>query len=99
MAYETTDINSLTRNPLQISRLGDLGYVDDSGRWRTVVNIVDESTCQKLGMQAIQRTDKLEKYITQRKYEPFDKPFVQLLQGGEYQILTPDQLAQYVYVP
>ena len=73
--------------------------MDDGGRWRTVVNIVDESMCQKIGMQAIQRTDKLEKYITQRKYEPFDVPFVQLLQGGKYQILTPDQLAQYVYVP
>ena len=98
MTYDATDINYLSHNPLQSSRLGDLGYVDEGGRWRTVANIVDEHTCQKIGMQAIQRTHNLENYITQRKYEPFDTPFVQLVQGGKYQILTPDQLAQYIDV-
>jgi hypothetical protein len=99
MAYNSMDINCLTHNPLQTSRLGDLGYVDEGGRWRTVVNIVDEPICQKFGMQAIQISHSLENYITEKKYEPFDVPFVRLLQGGNYQILTPDQLAQYVSVP
>ena len=99
MTYNAMDINCLTHNPLQTSRLGDLGYVDESGRWRTVVNIVDDPICQKFGMQAIQITHNLENYITERKHEPFDVPFVRLFQGGNYQILTPDQLAQYVSLP
>jgi hypothetical protein len=98
MTYEATDIDCLSHNPLQASRLGDLGYVDDGGRWRTITNIVDEHMCRKYGMQAIQRTHSLENYITQKKYEPLDKPIVKLLQGGKYQIFSPDELAQYVYV-
>jgi serine/threonine protein kinase len=32
------------------SRLGDMGYVDEKGAWRRMVNIVDPSSCERLGI-------------------------------------------------
>lgn len=88
-------IKCLSHNPMQGSRLGDLGYLDDSGRWRVVLNIFDGLTCQKFGIAAIQRTHDLSKYITEKNHEPFGVPVVKLFQGGTFEILAPDQLAQY----
>ena len=89
-------IKCLSHNPVQSSQLGDLGYLDDSGRWHAVLNIFDGHTCHKAGIAAIQRTHDLSKYITEKKHEPLGAPMVKLFQGGSFEILTPDQLAQYV---
>jgi hypothetical protein len=84
---------------MQTSRLGDVGYLDDSGRWRTVLNMFDVLTCNKIGIVAIKRTHDLSKYITQRKHEPFGVPVVKLFQGGDFDILTPEELVQYFFTP
>jgi hypothetical protein len=39
----------------QISRLGDVGYVDMSGNWRRVLNILDDVSCRRLSSPAVQR--------------------------------------------
>src|SRR5438045_3250730 len=39
-----------TYNPLQSSRLGDLGYHDVNGQWQVILNIFDTYSCQKAGV-------------------------------------------------
>ena len=92
----TASIKCYSYVPSQASRLGDLGYIDDSGRWQTVLNIFDKRACQKFGIHALQLTHDLAKYITLREHEPFNEPIVELIHGGGYQIMTRDQLAKYL---
>lgn len=93
----TLEINSFSHNPSQTERLGDIGFVDNSGRWRRVLNIADTFTCEKLGIQAIQRTHELKEYVMQRPRNRCNELYVKVSPGGSYQILTPTQLCQYVY--
>ena len=92
------DIKSLSCDPSQTSQLGDIGYVNEGGRWCRVLNIVDGLTCQKHGIKALQRTHDLKEYITERQREPMGEPFVKVFPGDGYQILAPDQMARYVYI-
>ena len=89
-------IKCVSHNPVQSSRLGDIGYLGDGGRWHVILNIFDGRTCQKAGIAAIQRSDDLSKYITEKKHNLLDVPVVKLFQGGTYEILTPDQIERYV---
>ena len=90
-------IKCLSYNPQpQKSWLGDVGYLDTSGAWRSVLNAVDESTCRKHGVKAIQLTHELKEYIIQRKRGHRGEPVVKIFDGGGYQVLAPDQLASYI---
>ena len=94
---QADDIKCLSYNPNpQTSWLGDVGYLDDSGVWRRILNVVDESTCHKYGVKAVQRTHKLEQYIIERKQGNISEPVVRIFGGGGYQVLAPDQLASYI---
>ena len=92
------DVQHISHDPSQTSRLGDLGYVDEKGRWRQVVNIADSHTCQKYRMKALQRTHNLEAYITEKPHIPYNEPFVRVSPGNDFQILEPDKSAKFVYI-
>ena len=85
-------IKCLSYNPIQKSRLGDLGYLDGSGHWHVILNIFDQYTCEKAGVATITLTEDVSKYITEKNHEPLNAPVVRLFQGGRFEILSPDQL-------
>jgi hypothetical protein len=89
-SYLTPNIKCVTHDPSTDSRLGDIGYVAEGGRWRKIVNIVDGISCYYLGINAIKRTHELEDYIGKRKHTQFNVPFVTINEGGTFDILTPD---------
>lgn len=94
---EVEGIKNLTHNPSPGSRLGDVGYVDEAGNWRRVLNILDKSSCEPLGISCLRLARGLPQYITQRKYVPFDQPVIQLYSGGGFQVLTGEDLARYTF--
>jgi hypothetical protein len=94
---EVGGIKNLTHNPSPGSRLGDIGYVDEAGNWRRVVNILDEASCEPLGINCLRLARGLPQYITQRKHVPFDEPVIQLYSTGGCQILTGEDLARYTF--
>jgi hypothetical protein len=83
----------VSHQPTQSSRLGDVGYVDEGGTWRRVVNIVEPITCERLGMKAASLSHDRTNYVTERKHAHLDKPLINLLEGGSYDVVTPGQLA------
>jgi hypothetical protein len=92
------DVQHISHDPSQTPRLGDLGYVDEKGRWRQVVNIADSRTCQKYRMKALQMTHDLEAYITEKPYIPHNEPFVRVSPGNDFQMLEPEKLAKFVHI-
>lgn len=90
-SYLSPNIRCVTQDPSPDSRLGDIGYVSEGGKWRRIVNVVNEASCKRLGITAINRTHDLEEYIVKRKRAQFHVPFVTMREEGEYEILTPDE--------
>jgi hypothetical protein len=88
-------IKNLTHNPSSNSRLGDIGYVDETGSWRRIVNILDQTSCDPLRIKCLLLARGIPQYITQTKYIPFDEPVIELYNGGGCQIVTGDELARY----
>src|SRR5438045_6530904 len=39
--------------PTATSRLGDIGYIDNSGIWRTVLNVLDSDQCRADGVEPL----------------------------------------------
>lgn len=56
-----------------------------------MISILDEIECLKYRMKAIKRTDEIEEYVEKRKHNEFHMPFVTMVDGGNHEILTPDQ--------
>ena len=84
----------MTQDPSPDSRLGDLGYVSEGGKWQAIVNMVNEASCNRLGITAINRTHGLKEYIVKRKPTQYQMPFVTMREGGDYEILTPDDFGK-----
>jgi hypothetical protein len=56
------------QNPSPNSRLGDIGYLDHTGTWRRVVNLLDSTSCDQLGNKPLRSMQGLaSEYITERR--------------------------------
>jgi len=56
------------QNPSPNSRLGDIGYLGDTGTWRRVVNVLDSTSCDQLGIKPLRSMQGLaSEYITERR--------------------------------
>src|SRR5438270_5592122 len=62
--YKERRIANPTQNPSPTSRLGDIGYVDESGTWIRVINILDP---KQIGIEAIPLPRETAEYITKRE--------------------------------
>jgi hypothetical protein len=92
-------IKNLAHNPSQSSRLGDIGYVDQKGSWRSIINVLDQGACEQLGIRALRLAQALPSYVTQARDSRFEgQPLVKIFDGGEYEILSPDKFERY-FIP
>jgi hypothetical protein len=91
-SYLSPNIRCVTQDPSRDSTIGDLGYVCEGGKWRAIVNMLNEASCRRLGITAINRTHDLKEYIVKRKSAQFQTPFVTMREDGDYKILTADEL-------
>jgi hypothetical protein len=91
-------IKHIARDPSASSRLADIGYIDRKGGWHAIVNILDQSSCQHLGIQPIHLASGLQQYITTQRVVPSYEPLVELYNGSDkqYQLVTPSELARLV---
>ena len=88
-------VNFLSHNPSQSSTLGDVGFIDDKGTWRKVVNILDSESCKELGIKSLQLARGQPQYITQAKRTPFDEPIVDLYNGESHKLYRPEEIGRY----
>jgi hypothetical protein len=91
-------IKHIARDPSASSRLADIGYIDRKGGWHAIVNILDQSSCQHLGIQPIHLASGLQQYITTQRVVPSYEPLVEIYNGSDkqYQLVTPSELARYI---
>jgi hypothetical protein len=85
----------LSVDPSPASRLGDLGYVDAKGRWRVVLNILNQKICERYGIKAIVLASDLDEYITETPHNSHGEPLIELRRRGSYRLVTLDQLERY----
>lgn len=92
-----SEVPNLGRNPSPISRLCDIGYVDRTGSWRRVVNILDTSSCKQLGLKALRLERPFKEYVAPDRHLYLTEPVVQLSGlGGGFQVFTTGKaLARY----
>lgn len=88
-----SDIKYLSHSPSRESRLGDIGYVDERGNWRKILNIFDQESCRQLGIKTLRLERSLSQYITQTKYSRSATPIVKLYNGGKCRFLDRKELA------
>src|SRR4051794_28333977 len=86
--FGESEIPNLGHNPSPNSRLGDLGYVDEAGSWRCVVNFLDSKSCHQLGVKALGLAQPKARYLTHSRELYMAEPVVQLTGSGSFQQLT-----------
>jgi hypothetical protein len=78
------------------SRLGDIGYIDNSGSWRTVLNVLDGDQCRAHGIEALRLSHKLSEYITQVKFRNSpEHPIVKVSGGWNFSPITEAELQRF----
>lgn len=82
------DIPNLGHNPSPNSRIGDLGYVDQAGSWRRVLNCLDPKSCDQLGLKALRLAQPTAQYIMPTRQIYMTEPVVQLSGPGSFQQLN-----------
>lgn len=82
----------LSIDPSPTSRLGDVGYVDAKGRWRVVLNILNQNICEHYGIKAIMLAAGLDEYIVETPHISHGEPLLELRRGGSYRLVTLNQL-------
>lgn len=85
--------------PTVTSRLGDIGYIDNSGTWRSVLNILDDVQCRAHGIEALRLSHEKSEYITQSKFNDSRYcPVIRVSSGWECSSLTHAELQRYLVV-
>jgi len=80
------------------SRLGDIGFTDEqSGGWQRILNITDEESCRRVGVQPLKLSRARQHYITQTKYGHSEDPFVKIPEGWESDVLGDASLQKYSF--
>ena len=85
----------LSHNPSHHSTLGDVGYVDDKGSWRKLVNVLDTESCEAIGIKSLRLARGLPQYITQARHAPFEEPIIHIDNEASHKLLTPIEAARY----
>lgn len=87
------------QNPSPNSRLGDIGYVDHTGTWRRVVNALDATSCDQLGIKPLRLQGLASEYITDRLVHQRE-PIVNLYgaDAGVEMFTDGEELAKYTPV-
>ena len=82
--------------PSVTSRLGDIGYIDNSGIWRTVLNVLDSDQCRAHGVEPLRLSHEKSEYITRVKFRNSpDHPFVRVSGGWKFSLITDSELQRF----
>src|SRR5208282_4696844 len=82
--------------PTITSRLGDIGYIDNAGTWRSVLNILDEGQCRPHGIEPLRLSHQKSEYVTQFKFnDSRDCPVVSVSSGWECSFLSEAELRRF----
>jgi hypothetical protein len=91
-----SDIKFIPNWPTITSRLGDIGYIDNSGTWRSVLNILDNSQCRAYGIEPLCLSHQKSEYITQFKFnDSRGFPVVRVSSGWECSSLNDAELQRF----
>lgn len=85
-------------NPSHDSTLGDVGYRDQKGSWRKIVNLLDTESCELLGIKSLRLARGSPQYVSQAPHAPLGQPFVYTDPGASHRLLSPDELARYLQI-
>ena len=90
-------VPNLGRNPSPIPRLGDIGYLDQTGSWRRLVNILDASSCKQVGLKSLRLERPLKEYVALERQVYMTEPVVQLSGSGSafHLFTTGKEMAKY----
>jgi hypothetical protein len=92
---DSDEIPNLGHNPSPNSRIGDIGYVDQAGSWRRVLNCLDSKSCGQLGLKALRLAQPTARYITSARQIYMTEPVVKLDGAGSVQqVSTGEALAK-----
>ena len=82
--------------PTVASRLGDIGYIDNSGSWRAVLNLLDSDQCRAYGIEALRLSHDKSEYITQVEFRNSpEHPFVRVSGGWNFSLITDAELQTF----
>jgi hypothetical protein len=88
-------INFISTDPCPESRLADWGYVDQGGRWRRIINLLDEVSCRVAKIRPLQLAVSRSEYTTEKQQKPHTDPAIVLSNLGQAKIFEPDVFAMY----
>jgi len=82
--------------PSVTSRLGDIGYIDNSGSWRTVLNVLNSDQCHAHGIEPLLLSHDRSEYITQVSFKNSpEHPFVRVSNGWTFSLITDIELQRF----
>jgi hypothetical protein len=83
--------------PTVTSRLGDVGYLDNSGIWRSVLNILDEDRCHAHSIDPLQLSRPKSEYITKIKFNNSSQdPIIRVSSGWGCSFLSAAELDRFL---
>ena len=86
--------------PTVTSRLGDIGYIDNSGGWRSVLDVFDAGQCRAHGIEPLRLSHEKSEYITQFKFNhSMHYPVVRVSSGWECSSLNSAELQRFSITP
>lgn len=83
--------------PVIGSRLGDIGYIDQAGVWRKIINVFDSSECLAHEIKPLLFSqDTHDSYISKDVFRTSnDRPLVKVSRGWEVNFLDSAELGMY----
>src|SRR5579859_4960835 len=78
--------------PVIGSRLGDIGFLDHSGTWRKVLNILDEVECSAHGIQHLQTNETVQLFSQEPLDISTEHPLVRVSSGWVFNFLNTAEL-------
>jgi hypothetical protein len=78
--------------PVIGSRLGDIGFLDHSGTWRKVLNILDEGECRANGIQHLRTNETAQLFSREPLDISTEHSLVKVSHGWVYNFLDTAEL-------
>jgi hypothetical protein len=78
--------------PVIGSRLGDIGFIDHSGTWRKVFNVLDEVECRANGIQHLQTNETAPLFSRVPLDISTEQPLVKVSHGWVFNFLNTAEL-------
>jgi|SRR5579859_7531827 len=88
-------INFISTDASPESRLADWGYIDQGGRWRRILNLLDDASCRVAKARPLRLSVHQSEYITGKQQKLHTEPVVVLSKPGHSTVFEPDVFALY----